>query len=212
MTFERAFLILTKPVVFILFLFLMVVCYCYFDKAIAYYFHQTDVHALLSVFKVFAFVGESYVWVSLLFLLALFYRFVYKNKKWEQRLWFLWSCVFIPNAISAVLKISLGRARPGLLFESQLFGFYGPHLKGVYWSFPSGHTTTIMGLMLGFSIIYPNHVVTWSLVGLLVATMRIVLTEHYLSDVLTTAYLVFIEIGLLNYFFKRQRFFPLVYR
>ena len=140
----------------------------------------------------------------LLALLFLFFRYVRPNKTWETRCLFLWLCLMVPYAICLVFKIALGRARPELLFDHQLYGFYGLHFKALYWSFPSGHTTTIISLTCGLIILFPRYMYGFLSLGLMVALTRILLTNHYLSDVMTTSYLTILEVGLLVFILRRK--------
>ena len=122
-----------------------------------------------------------------------------------MRSWVLLLCVLIPNIISLALKILLGRARPELLFDQSLYGFYGLHFVRPFWSFPSGHTTTVVGLVLGLMLIFPRHFYAFIVAGLLVISTRVFLTDHYLSDVLGTSYLVLFEVGLLSIIFRDKK-------
>jgi lipid A 4'-phosphatase len=88
-----------------------------------------------------------------------------------------------------ILKPLFGRARPKLWFSDGIFGFTWHGGSASYWSFPSGHTITIVALATALSLIHPRG--SWAYVGaaVLVAASRIILAEHYLSDVLGGAYL-----------------------
>jgi len=95
------------------------------------------------------------------------------------------------------LKVIFGRARPDMLFNDQLYGFYGLQTHAQFWSFPSGHTTTVMGFVFGLCALFPRHCVAFILTGLIVVSTRILLTHHFLSDVLIASYLALLEVGLL---------------
>jgi membrane-associated phospholipid phosphatase len=144
--------------------------------------------------------GETKIYLLGLLALALVARFVFKHKRWEQRFWFLWLCVAIPELVCVVIKIIAGRARPELWFTQQLYGFYGPHLERLFWSFPSGHTTTIMGFALGLCALFPRYIGLYLLLACAVVTSRVLLLEHYLSDVLMATWLCYVEIMLINRF------------
>jgi membrane-associated phospholipid phosphatase len=99
----------------------------------------------------------------------------------------------------------LGRSRPELLFNDGLYGFYGLKLSSKFWSFPSGHTSTIMGFVFGLCIVFPRDMYAFILTGFTIATSRILLTHHFLSDVLMATYLSFLEISLFYYWVKRKK-------
>ena len=79
------------------------------------------------------------------------------------------------------IKYTVGRPRPGQL------GFYDPlTTKGTYHSFPSGHTTEIMGWSLPLALRKGSTLLS-ALLGLLIGLVgfsRIYLSWHYPSDVL----------------------------
>ena len=203
--FDRLFSVMAKTWVSTGFIALLVLSFLYLDKSIAIYFHQLDLEAFELILHGVTSLGIVELYVVGLFLLALFFRYVYRKWKWEAYSWFLWLCVLIPNVICLFLKVGLGRARPELWFEKQLYGFYGFHLKSSYWSFPSGHTTTMMGLMLGLSVLFPRGGYWFILLGLLASISRIILVKHYLSDVLIAAYLALVEIGVLVWWLRKNQ-------
>lgn len=203
--FDRLFSIMTKTWVSTSFIALVVLSFLFLDKRIAVYFYQLDLKGFELVLHAVTSLGIVEVYVAGLFLLALFFRYVYRKREYEAYSWFLWLCVLLPNVICLALKVGLGRARPELWFEKQLYGFYGFHLKSTYWSFPSGHTTTMMGLTLGLTVLFPRGGYWFILLGLLASISRIILVKHYLSDVLMAAYLALVEIGVLVWWLRKNQ-------
>ena len=108
----------------------------------------------------------------------------------------------IPNLFGFVVKIVLGRARPDLLFSIDYFGFYGFKLNNLYWSFPSGHTLTSTALASGLGVIFPRYFYAFLGGALLVASSRILLYHHYLSDVMTGLYMSLLLVGIFTHYFK----------
>ena len=202
--FDRLLSTMIKPWVAVSYIGFVIVSILYIDTPIAYYFHSLDSQSSLHLFNKIMTLGEGKLYIVVFFILALFFRYIYHNKAWEVRTWFLWLCVFIPNIICLSLKVGLGRARPDLLFKDQLYGFYGFKTQVDYWSFPSGHTTTVMGLVFGMSVLFPRYTYGYMLFGLLIVMSRVMFTNHYLSDVMVASYLVLIEVGLLHYWFRRK--------
>lgn len=203
--FERLLAIMIKPLVMVSCIGVIVVSFLYFDRPIAHYLHGVDLRNNLSCLNWFTMLGLSPLYLIPLFLLALFFRYIRHNRTWEVRTWFLWLCVLFPTIICLILKMLLGRARPDLLFgSSQQYGFYGWHTDASYWSFPSGHTTTAMGLVFGLCVLFPRFFYMFISLGLFLVSSRILLTHHYLSDVMSAAYLALLEVGLLLWWFKRK--------
>ena len=176
--------------------------FCFIDLPLAqwlYSYHLSQVCPWLWWLTVF---GESKLYLGGLLLLALAARYVFRHKDWAWRLWFAWLCVLLPNLICIILKISLGRARPELWFSAHLYGFYGVQFNHLYWSFPSGHTTTIMGVALALRTLFPRYVFIWGLIACLVVISRVLLLQHYLSDVLIATWLCCLEIMFIKHLYR----------
>lgn len=202
--FDKLFKIMTRFPIVMAYILVIAGSFFYLDKPVAYFFHAMDLKQQIPLLSWITNLGIGAVDISLLFLFALLFRYVYRNKQWETRCWFLFLCVFIPNLICVVLKLLLGRARPELLFEQSLFGFYGLHANSQFWSFPSGHTTTVMSLIFGLSVVFPRYILAFLVTGFIIIATRVLLTDHYLSDVLATTYLTLIEIGWLTPFINKR--------
>jgi lipid A 4'-phosphatase len=86
-----------------------------------------------------------------------------------------------------LLKIGFGRTRPKLLFGRGLYGFDGPSWRPDHWSFPSGHTATIVALATALWWLRPRHMLFYASVAALVAASRVVVGAHYPSDVIAGA-------------------------
>lgn len=205
--FERLTAIMIKPWVVASYLGLIILSVLYLDRPIAYYFHMLDLQTHLTILTWFTQLGSNKLYLGPLFVWALFFRYIQPNKAWEARVWFLWLCVLIPSIICILLKIIFGRARPELLFSDHLYGFYGLQMHRLFWSFPSGHATTIMGFVFGLSVLFPRYGYFFIFPGLLVVLSRIMLTHHYLSDVMAASYIALVEIALLLYWLRKKTFF-----
>ncbi len=189
-----------------------VLSFFYFDKPIAYFFNGFALLKTLPLLKLIAAIGINKIYIVGLFLLFMFFRYIRRDKEWEARLLFLWLCVLVSSLICFVLKVLLSRARPELLFDNQLYGFYGMQLNPKFWSFPSGHTTTITSLAFGLCIVFPRHCYAFLLTGLLILSTRIFLSKHYLSDVMLTSFLTLLEVRLLLSLLHRRAWLTSVYK
>ena len=202
--FERLFALMIKPWVVVCCVGLIVLSFLYLDRPIAYYFHDLDPRTGLPFLNWFTQMGLGGLYLVPLFLIALYFRYISRNREREVRAWFLWLCVLIPSLICLVLKITLGRARPDLLFSDQMYGFYGFQFHAPFWSFPSGHTTTIMGFVFGLCVLFPRYFYAFILFGILAISSRVMLTHHYFSDVLAASYLALMEVGLVTWWFRHK--------
>ena len=203
--FERLFAIMINPWMAAACVGFIVLSYFYLDKPIAYYFHDLDLKHNFHALNWLTQLGSSNLCLGFLVLLAVFFRYIRHNKTAELRTWFLAVCVVLTSVICLVLKITLGRARPDLLFSEHLYGFYGLHTHSTFWSLPSGHTSTLMGLVFGLMVLFP-YIIAFLLVAFTVVASRILLTQHFLSDVLTAAYLALLEIGFLVRFLLHKKY------
>jgi lipid A 4'-phosphatase len=102
---------------------------------------------------------------------------------------FLFLSVSVSGIVADVLKIIFGRSRPKLFFQSGVYDFSWLSWRPDYWSFPSGHSATIVALMTALWYLWPQHLLFYILAATIVAASRIVVGAHYFSDVLAGALL-----------------------
>ncbi len=146
---------------------------------------------LRAIFAAITRLGEGGVYLiplAVLLLAALWRR----RAALAWRAGFVFAAIAISGLLTDILKPVFGRARPNLLFEQHLFGFTwsGPHADR--WSFPSGHSVTIMALAAALYAIYPPAWPAYAALALAVMASRVVIDAHYLSDVVAGGYLGFI--------------------
>lgn len=207
--FDKVLRFMLKPWFVVLYLFLAATSYLYLDKNISLYFKELDLNQNLIILTWITNLGMSRLYLAALPILSLICYFILHKKNLSLKFMVLWLLVLYPSLVAWLLKTLLGRARPVLLFNKNEFGFFGWHVEGDYHSFPSGHTTTITSLVIGLTILFPRYFVYWASLCLLVMLSRIMLTFHYLSDVLVSFYLVFLELGVLMYIMRNR--FPKTY-
>lgn len=104
----------------------------------------------------------------------------------RQKFVFILFSLGIAGGIVDVLKPLIGRFRPKLFLEQGLYGFDPIAFKAIHWSFPSGHSATIFALAGALNVLFPRPVL-WYGYACFVAITRILLTEHYFSDVIAGA-------------------------
>jgi lipid A 4'-phosphatase len=100
---------------------------------------------------------------------------------------FIFFSIAASGVIVDVLKVLFGRARPKLLFQSDVYGFAWLMWRPDYWSFPSGHSATIVALMAALWFLWPQHLLFYILVAAIVCMSRVVVGAHYLADCLAGA-------------------------
>jgi membrane-associated phospholipid phosphatase len=168
------------------------------DRPLALFFHALgpDVHAL---FDLTGRLGLAYGWLGVFGIafaalhwggtLPRLRTFGGRLRAWSPIPAFLFAAVAASGIAADALKVIFGRARPKLLFNADLYGFtwFGWHAD--HWSFPSGHTATIVGLMTALWYLWPSHVLFYILTGTVVAASRVVIGAHFFSDTLAGAWL-----------------------
>ncbi len=165
--------------------------------------HEWQEHHDFSILHAITAIGSVYKWTAVILMVALACRYTVRKKTLETRLWVLLILVAVPNMLCSVFKVLVGRARPEVLFETQSFGCYGWAFHNTHWSFPSGHTTNMTALILSVMILFSWHGFWFVPLALMVIATRVLLTFHYLSDVLATMYLTTLEVGMLYYLLKK---------
>jgi membrane-associated phospholipid phosphatase len=136
---------------------------------------------------------------------VLFVVFRKWNLSWASSGLFLFSTVAVSGLSADLLKYIAGRARPKLYFSEHLYGFDFFHWQYEWTSFPSGHSATALSVAMLFAILYPRWRFAALFGGILIAFSRIVLAQHYISDVIAGSYLGIVSTALLyNLYFKSK--------
>jgi lipid A 4'-phosphatase len=166
------------------------------DRPLALFLHarDADLHAL---FGLIGRLGEAWGWL-LLFALA------FAALHWGGELprlrplvepmralsaipAFLFASIAASGLVVDIMKIGFGRARPKLLFSSDLYGFTWLGWRSDHWSFPSGHSATIVALFSALWWLWPQHVLFYILAATILSLSRVVVGAHYPSDVMAGA-------------------------
>jgi undecaprenyl-diphosphatase len=96
-----------------------------------------------------------------------------------------WTACSVGAMIFLVLKKVTGRKRPNALVPH----CWATLLPPDQFSFPSGHTITAFAFTIAMGSFYPHLIGVLLFCALSVATSRIVLGMHFLSDVVVGAFL-----------------------
>jgi lipid A 4'-phosphatase len=164
-----------------------VIAYEWIDIPLARALQNID-PAIRAIFGFITRLGEGGVYLVPLGLVFLWAR-LKGESLWATRAAFVFVTLAIPGILGDIMKPVFGRARPALLFRENLFGFTwtGPHAST--WSFPSGHSITVVALAIALQAIVPPLWPAYALLALLVMASRIILDQHYLSDVIAGGYI-----------------------
>ena len=138
-------------------------------------------------------------WPLLFF--AAFY--LYRHPKSKKLLLFV---ISVPLCILAVdlLKVLFGRYRPEEWLEKGLYGFSWLGIRQSVWSFPSGHTATIGGVMASLACLWPRSTILWAILAFLLSTCRIFALEHFFSDLIASLIVCFLLVPVVYQIMTRR--------
>jgi len=166
------------------------------DRPLALFFHARD-HDLRSLFEFAGRLGLTYGYLTILGLAFVALHWGGASPRLQQFALplralsgipaFLFVSIAASGVIVDVLKIVFGRARPKLLFQSDVYSFAWLMWRPDHWSFPSGHSATIVALTTALWFLWPQHLLFYILVAATVCMSRVVVGAHYLADSLAGA-------------------------
>jgi membrane-associated phospholipid phosphatase len=106
------------------------------------------------------------------------------NRKWSRIFAAMILACALAGVATRVVKISAGRARPGVQTEA---GWTGPRLSSRFHSFPSGHTAASTAFFATLAFASWRIGLGFLAIPLLIAFSRMFVAAHYLSDVVCAA-------------------------
>lgn len=168
---------------------------------------QTLSPAIKNIAEVITTFGIATWYIVASIIVYLFFRFIYKNNLYAAQSLFVFLSLSITGILITLLKWIVGRHRPIDLFNHGIYGFghfgvgYGYELT----SFPSGHAQTAFTLATALTILFPRWGVPVFVVAVAVGISRIVLTSHYLSDVIAGAGVGILFTLAVKYLFDRKQ-------
>ncbi len=162
------------------------ISYLFIDLPVARFFHAQS-QETRNVFEWITKAGVSTTYLVVSFGLFIFFRWIRRNRLHADRTLLFFSSIALSGIVANIIKFLVGRLRPKMFFERGLYGFEPFHIGYEFNSFPSGHATTVFAIATTCSIFWPKYRIPLYLFAMIVAISRLVLTAHYLSDVLAGA-------------------------
>ena len=198
MIFERKYILF-----FIGTLIITVLLYQFADKTISTYFYTLNNETVTQLFKLLTGLGNSAWYLIPSILLFFYFKKITKEENKALIALYLFMTNLVAGLLVWLLKVPFGRVRPKLYFEQNLYGFEWFEIQPNFVSFPSGHTITIISTVVAFSLLFPKWRYLLLPLGALIAFSRVVLTKHYMSDVIFASFLgTMVAIALHQYYFK----------
>jgi len=134
----------------------------------------------------------------------LVFRYISINIELSNRFLFIFVSISVSGIITNIIKFILGRYRPDALFENNLYGLNFFEHSFIKTSFPSGHSNTITALMLALYFLYPRHWILYVVIAIIVISSRVVVLDHYISDVVFGSFLAIITTFYIRSVFHRK--------
>ena len=197
----KKLLLISFPLV----VFFCIMGYFFLDLVVAKYCSSTFTNNnIRSILKDISKLGLATVYLIFAVVFFLFFTFIKKNKIWSNRALFVFLSISSSGILVLILKFILGRYRPKMFLEEQLYGFQFFQLKGKLTSFPSGHASTIVALMLALYFISPKYRVMYFAIALVIVISRVLVCHHYLTDVVFGSYLAVVTTFCLKHFMEKR--------
>ena len=194
----------TAIIVFIVCLIMTVASYLLGDIPLAMYCRQIS-PSVINIFDVITRLGVSTWYIVASIILYLFFRYIYKNNLNASRSVFVFLSLGLGGIFTDILKWIAGRYRPVELFNHGYFGFEFFRTGYKWTSFPSGHAQTVFSLATALTILFPRWGIWLFVIAGTVGISRIILTSHYLSDVIAGAGIGILFALAIKYYFDRKQ-------
>lgn len=196
---------------------LIVGSYIYIDQPVATWLHKFEKSAITGIFRKITDLGSVKVMIALPFLGAIAFFLVAhftRNVERAKTLYrlggqaiFVFCCVAAPAAVGLFAKILIGRARPQLFFEQNVYGFTPVSFNDLWHSMPSGHSLAAAGFAAGLALVMtlPAFPII-CFFGAMIAFSRVTTTAHFFGDAMAGAALAIVCAMLVKGAFKGAGF------
>lgn len=179
------------------------------DEPLARWLKQYNATALRDIFGFVTLFGEATYYLIVSFVLFVVFMALarWRAPRFRRAAYqalFVFAAMVAATVPVNLLKIAIGRARPRLLFREDLTGFYPFSFEYDYWSLPSGHSATIVGVMMALYFLWPRFRHFFLAGAALVCASRVIITTHYFADVVAGIYVAFIGVLLARALFVRR--------
>lgn len=175
----------------------------YLDIPLAHYCRELR-QSVLKIANIVTVLGESFWYYAILIPVFIYFRFLVKNKPWSMRIFFLFLSLSASGLISTLIKWLVGRYRPVMLLNENLFGFTYFGIGHEWTSFPSGHAVTAFSAAAAVSILCPRAGIPAFIIAASIGVTRVILTSHFLSDVIAGAGIGILSTLAVKYYFDRK--------
>ena len=201
----------TKEKVVCVYLTLGILFFLFFDYSISKFFYNINSQTK-SLFETLTHFGDSlYFFVPTIIIWAFIKIFQNKNKILStigDIAIFIFFNILFSGIIVQIFKHLLGRPRPPMfhLFNMSSLDLF--QFDSKWHSFPSGHTATIFAFIFCLIFLFPKIKNILISIAIIIASTRVIVGAHYVSDVLGGALVAYVTtIILRDKFFQKSKLF-----
>ena len=191
---------------FIFMVLIYALLYLYLDIPLAYAAKSLEGSFLFIASTYVTYIGDNKIWTILIVIsFSLIGIQTYRNKTLTVhsiKMGYVFLSILAAIFVGAIIKILLARYRPEMLFEYGLYGFHYFSLKDMYHSTPSGHSLCMFAAYTSLSILFRRYTILFFTIAIMVVITRLILTKHYLSDVVLGAYIGTMSALIINHIFQ----------
>ena len=201
----------TKEKAVCIYLSLGVLFFLFFDYSISNFFYNINSQTK-SLFETLTHFGDSlYFFVPTIIIWAFIKIFQNKNKILStigDIAIFIFFNILFSGIIVQIFKHLLGRPRPPMfhLFNMSSLDLF--QFDSKWHSFPSGHTATIFSFIFCLIFLFPKIKNILITIAIVIASTRVIVGAHYVSDIFGGALVAYITgILLRDKFFQKSKLF-----
>lgn len=203
--------------------FFLVLVFCLFsmifiDRSVLLLVHNQLPVGWYIFFKKVTRFGKGDIWIGGSLVISIggyiLHRYGNKTELKEKWLWvsrkasFVLLSLLVSGLLLNVVKTIIGRLRPRFFIAEGLYGFQPFNFDFGMNTFPSGHSQTIWAAMVSLSFLFPRVRVPFLLCAVLVASSRVFVSAHFVSDVLMGSYLGILLTFYIYTWFVRKGYLP----
>jgi len=172
---------------------LILASYIYVDRPVATWLNKFKNSTITGIFRKITDLGSVKVMLALPFLATIaFFGIAYLVRNAERarslyrlagQAFFVFCCVAAPAAVGMFAKILIGRSRPQLFFDANVYNFTPLSFNDLWHSMPSGHSLAAAGFAAGLALVtaLPAFPVI-CFFGAMIAFSRVTTTAHFFGD------------------------------
>ena len=194
-----------------IYLLLGVLVFLFFDYSISKFFYNINSQTK-SLFETLThFVDSLYFFVPTILIWAVIKIIQNKNKiilTISDISLFIFFNILFSGIVVQIFKHILGRPRPPLFHSNNLSTIDIFNFDSRWHSFPSGHTATIFAFIFCLIFLFPKIKNILISIAVVIASTRVIVGAHYVSDIFGGALVAYItSILLRDKFFQKSKLF-----